>query len=288
MGQRQVNMPRVKPIEVVRVSDSQSVNTPDLLACEEPLEIRLGYSHAGERHQKSISITMRMPDHDFELALGFLFSEGIIDVYNQIESVKYCTDGGEEENENIVRVELISSVTPDIGKLQRHFYTSSSCGVCGKSSIEAVSILSTPLVNGNFKVGEEVIKKSPHTLRQQQLVFDHTGGLHAAGLFTSNGELMILREDVGRHNALDKVIGHSILKDSLPLSDCFLLLSGRISFELVQKAIMAGIPLIAAVGAPSSLAVELAQKFNITLVGFVKDTGFNIYCGVDRVVTDRH
>ncbi len=256
----------------------------DLLAVEEPLEIRLGYGPPQDRQQRTISVTMRTPGQDFELALGFLFTEGVIRSYQEVESIHYCHDKGQPHQENVVRVELSAGVTVDWHRLQRNFYTSSSCGVCGKTSLEAVRMICpTPSLN-HFTIDEKVIHQAPDFLRQAQLVFAYTGGLHAAGLFDTQGHLLLWREDVGRHNALDKLIGACLIQHRLPLAHTFVLLSGRVSFELVQKALMGGIGMIAAVGAPSNLAVQLAQQYHITLLGFVRDQRFNIYSGHDRVL----
>ncbi|MEK6477678.1 formate dehydrogenase accessory sulfurtransferase FdhD [Catalinimonas sp. 4WD22] len=256
----------------------------DLLAVEEPMEIRLGYGPLRVRKQSSISVTMRTPGHDFELALGFLFSEGIIQNYEEVISIRYCRGENQQEaEENIVRIELSPDTQVDLQKLQRNFYTTSSCGVCGKASIEALDTLCTPLAKDDFSVEEKVIHQAPAKLRKAQLVFNYTGGLHAAGLFNKDGELLLWREDVGRHNALDKLLGASLAANKIPLKGSFLLLSGRVSFELVQKALMGGISMIAAVGAPSSLAVQLAQQYGITLMGFVRNQQFNIYSNSHRL-----
>lgn len=273
----------VQHTRILKVGEAAN-QQDDLLAVEEPLEIRLGYGLQGERKQSSISVTMRTPSHDFELALGFLFSEGIIRSYEEVVSIKYCwSEGQQEGKENIVRVELSSDTQVNLQKLQRNFYTTSSCGVCGKASIEALDTLCTPLANDDFIVADTVIHQAPAKLRETQLVFNYTGGLHAAGLFDRDGKLLLWREDVGRHNALDKLLGASLAVNKIPLKGTFLLLSGRVSFELVQKALMSGISMIAAVGAPSSLAVQLARQYNIALLGFVRDQQFNIYSGSHRV-----
>jgi FdhD protein len=282
-------MTSVKPTTIKKVSDSGVESKPDLLAIEEPLEIRIGFGALDDRQQKSLSVTMRTPGHDFELASGFLFTEGIIQNFDQIESIKYCEDVGkqeEKEKENVVRIELKPEVKLDFEKLQRHFYTSSSCGVCGKSSIDSVRV-SCKKLNDNFSIPSSVVHKLPETLRKAQQVFEYTGGLHAVGLFNAKGELILLREDVGRHNALDKVIGAMLFKKEVPLSNYILMVSGRASFELVQKAAVAGVPILSAVGAPSSLAVDLAKEFGMTLLGFVRDQRFNIYCGDERITSMR-
>jgi FdhD protein len=267
--------------EIYRFPDS--IKTADILAVEEPLEIRVGYYENSKFAHKSISITMRTPDHDFDLAAGFLFTEGILQSANQISNIKHCGKIGKEGFENTVRVDLTKDVNIDLKQLERHFYTSSSCGVCGKSSIEALHT-GVKNIESNLKVKADLIYNLPEILRKSQTVFDVTGGLHASALFDENGNLDIVREDVGRHNALDKVIGAKFSADKTPLNDKILLVSGRASFELVQKALMAGIPILAAVGSPSSLAVKLAEEFGMTLIGFVRDNRFNVYCGEERVI----
>jgi FdhD protein len=255
----------------------------DLIALEEPLEIRLGYGPVTNRQQKSIAVTMRTPGHDMELALGFLFSEDIIQSMDDIESIHYCEDlDSEEEKENVVRAELGSHVRPDFEKLERNFFVTSSCGICGKTSIDSIKTYCEKLPDG-IEVDRNIIYELVKRMEIKQQMFGVTGGLHASGIFDQLGELMILREDVGRHNALDKLTGAFFQKRKLPLSESILLLSGRAGFELVQKAIRSGIPILAAVGAPSSLAVSLAQEFDLTLIGFLKDQSFNIYSGEHRI-----
>jgi len=259
--------------------------TPDELAVEEPLEIRLGYSADGRRVQRSISVTMRMPGQDAELAAGFLLAEGIVHGPRDIQSVRPCGPAiGPLKLHNVVRVELHSDVTVDLKRLERHFYTTSSCGVCGKTSLEALQVGPVPDLRADHPIlSVEIVHRLPLKLREAQAVFDHTGGLHGAGLFTAAGELLGLREDVGRHNAVDKLIGSELLAGRVPLWDKIILVSGRASFELVQKALMAGIPVLVAVGAPSSLAVELARQFQMTLIGFARDGRFNVYSGERRL-----
>ena len=256
----------------------------DMLAVEEPLEIRLGFTENDKFTHRAVSITMRTPGNDFELAAGFLFTEGILDSPRQIHSIKHC--GKFPARENTVRIDLQPTETVNLKKIERNFYTTSSCGVCGKSSLEALSIAGARKIppNSLLRLKAEIIHHLPEKLRRSQNIFDETGGLHAAALFGETGDLVDLREDVGRHNAVDKLIGAHFLKAKLPLADKILFLSGRASFELVQKAVMAQIPVIAAVGAPSSLAVEAARKFGITLLGFVRDGRFNIYTGAERII----
>ncbi|MET0753671.1 MAG: formate dehydrogenase accessory sulfurtransferase FdhD [Pyrinomonadaceae bacterium] len=256
----------------------------DTLAVEEPLEIRLGFTENEKFAHRAVSITMRTPGNDFELAAGFLFTEGILTSKNQIKNIKHC--GKFPSAENTVRIDLSAETNVHPLKLERNFYTTSSCGVCGKSSLEALFVAGARrIAKKDFPIiSAEVIHFLPEKLRETQNIFDKTGGLHAAALFDIDGNLIDLREDVGRHNAVDKLIGARFLSGQLPLSDKILFLSGRASFELVQKAVMAEIPVIAAVGAPSSLAVEAANEFGITLLGFVRDNRFNIYTGIERII----
>ncbi len=268
---------------IVKFEDNKCCRQPDLLSIEEPLEIRLGYGAKSNRRQRSISVTMRTPGNDFELVLGFLLTEGIIAGFNEVHHLKHCVGLDNPEHEgNVVRVELKYDVNVDYDNLVRHFYTSSSCGVCGKSSIEAVESQCHAVVS-DLQVMPETIQNSVEVMRRKQQVFDYTGGLHACGLFDAKGNLVMLREDVGRHNALDKLIGAAMIKEMLPLDQCFVLLSGRASFELIQKSLIAGIPVVAAVGAPSSLAVKLASRFGQTLIGFVREKRFNVYHGEHRI-----
>lgn len=254
-----------------------SSSAEDLLAVEEPLEIRIIYGAANERQQKNISVTMCTPGNDRELATGFLFTEGII---SGKEDILNCTSSGE----NIVTVELRPGISFDPQKIERHFYTSSSCGVCGKSSIAAVkNVFKNKPAKDNIRISASVFTALPGSLRKQQEVFEHTGGLHASALFDTTGRLLLTREDVGRHNALDKLVGAALAAGDIPLDHHILLLSGRASFELIQKAAMAGIKIVCAVGAPSSLAVEMAKETGMTLVGFLRDGRFNIYCGDQRI-----
>jgi len=274
-----------KNLPITKVNADESNITFDILAIEEPLEIRVEYGPENHRQVRNVSVTMRTPGNDAELAAGFLFTEGIIKDLKDIVSVHHCFIACAENKENIIQVSLNESTTPNLQNTERNFYTTSSCGVCGKGSINAirtVSAFSEQLDNN--AVNADVLYQLPDILRQHQKVFEDTGGLHASALFNNTGELLIVREDVGRHNALDKLIGASINERLLPLTRNILMLSGRASFELVQKAAMAGINIIAAVGAPSTLAVELAAEFNITLVGFLRGQRFNIYTAAHRIL----
>jgi len=276
---------KVQSVEIYRIKEKESKQEPDLVVVEEPLEIRVGYGLEGSREQVSLSVTMRTPGDDELLCLGFLFAEGIINSYEDVSSVKPCHDlGKQEEIGNVIRVELKPEVTFDQSKFLRNFFTNSSCGVCGKTSIDSVkSFAESPEDTGlTFSFG--ILTGLHKNLQSTQEVFKHTGGVHACGLFDKEGNVIAHKEDVGRHNALDKLIGERVLRGELPINSYGLILSGRISFELVQKAIRAGILVIAAVGAPSSLAVDLAKEFNVTLVGFLKESGCNVYEGKERIV----
>lgn len=274
----------VSPVHIIKYNSSGDVNaftkkeSEDLLAVEEPLEIRLIYGP--QKTLKNLSVTMRTPGNDEDLATGFLFTEGIIRSLADIVAI--YNNGSANQT---ITVELDPKLEFDPLKMERHFYTSSSCGVCGKSSIEAVRTITSfqPGTGNNLAVDAGKLTSLPESLRKQQDVFQSTGGLHASALFDSNYNLLELREDVGRHNALDKLIGSCLKSGRMPLDKYILLLSGRASFELVQKAAMAGLQVICAVGAPSSLAVELSKNCGITLVGFLRDGRFNIYAGAERI-----
>lgn len=275
----------IAEMPVHRITEHHSSLQQDHLAIEEPLEIQLGYEFEGRHTRKTISITMRTPGDDFALAVGFLFTENIIRHPTDIKRILHI--GAPLENNsvrNTLRVELQAGVDVDIKRLERHFYTTSSCGVCGKTSIEALQTLAPfSLITDAPLLSIELIHRLPGILRDAQPIFASTGGLHAAALFDANGTPLDLREDVGRHNAVDKLIGAQLLADELPLTDKLILVSGRASFELVQKALVAGAPVLAAVGAPSSLAVELAHSSGMTLLGFVREQRFNIYSGAWRI-----
>ncbi len=274
----------VSRTSVLELTRGQARRRDDLVAVEEPLEIRVVEEREGRRERHPVAITMRTPGHDFELAAGFLFSEGVLAGRRSLWRIAYCPSPERPESEgNIVEVHLAPGTPFDAGRSSRHVYTTSSCGVCGRGSLELLWTASPDRPHGgsNFEAG--VLRALPERLEGAQRVFGETGGLHAAALCTAGGDIELLREDVGRHNAVDKVVGRLLLADRLPGSDRLLLVSGRASFELVQKAIMAGIPALAAVGAPSSLAVSAAKEFGLTLVGFLGRRRFNVYAGPERI-----
>lgn len=263
----------------------------DVLATEEPLEIRvLPPQLTGEPQARAtaVAVTMRTPGADFELAAGFLYSEGILSGGGDVAAIRYCVDEelGEEQKYNVVNVFLSAAAAFDPGSLHRNFPISSSCGVCGKTSIDAVRALSSPAVQSDLMVSAGALLALPARMRARQPLFGRTGGIHAAGLFTASGELEMVREDVGRHNALDKLVGAALLSGQLPLEQRVVLASGRLSFELVQKAARAGVAVLAGVSAPSSLAAELAADTGMTLVGFLREGRFNVYTGAHRIETE--
>ena len=253
----------------------------DHLATEEPMEIRLVTSDK----RQTVAITMRTPGADFELAAGFLYGEGIISSRDEIERISYCVnaDVDAEQRYNIVNVELRAGREYDLRSLDRHFYTTSACGVCGKESLEQLELRGCPVIPPGPEVSAETIYSLPGKLREAQGLFEATGGLHAAALFDAEGDLIAVREDVGRHNATDKLVGWALLEGGLPLSDHVVMVSGRSSFEILQKCLNAGVPVVCAISAPSSLAVDVARRFGITLVGFLRGERFNVYAGKERV-----
>ena len=266
----------------VRVVEDGRVRVrSDALATEEPMEIRL---LAGQTKQ-TVAVTMRTPGTDFELAAGFLYGEGIISSPDDVLKISYCVDSDidAEQQYNIVNVELRANREFDLRPLERHFYTTSACGVCGKASLEQLALRGYPVVPPGPEVIAETIYSLPNTLREAQGLFDATGGLHAAALFDKEGELLALREDVGRHNATDKLVGWALLEGRLPLTDHIVLVSGRSSFEIMQKCLTAGVPVVCAISAPSSLTVDVAREFGMTLVGFLRGGRFNVYAGFDRI-----
>lgn len=266
------------------VEDGKARLKSDVLATEEPMEVRLV---AGETTQ-TVAVTMRTPGADFELAAGFLYGEGIIASSEDIVRISYCVDPevDAEQQYNIVNVELRGGKDYDLRSLERHFYTTSACGVCGKASLEQLEIRGCPVVGPGPEVAARTIYSLPDTLREAQNLFESTGGLHAAALFDAEGNLLALREDVGRHNATDKLVGWALMEGKLPLGDYIVMVSGRSSFEILQKALSAGAPIVCAVSAPSSLAVDVAREFGITLVGFLRGERFNVYAGNERIVAD--
>ncbi len=262
---------------VIAIDDGERTRRNDRLATEEPMEIRV---EEPGLEQRSIAVTMRTPGHDFELAAGFLFTEGLLTSIDDIRDVRYCTVPADQQQFNVVSVTLTRAL-PSVGA-ERNFYATSSCGVCGKASLDMIETHAPKVADGPT-VSADVVLGLPDTLRAAQKVFETTGGLHGAALFNDAGELLALREDVGRHNAVDKIIGERFLAGDVPLSGRVLLVSGRSSFEIVQKAAMAGIPMICAVSAPSSLAVDAARRFGITLIGFLRGSRFNIYTSPERI-----
>ena len=266
------------PVRLTALRNGVRSERPDQLATEEPLEIRVG---GPGQEASQVAVTMRTPGGDFELAVGFLFTEGLIGPAD-VQRVAYCDDVDDEtQRYNVVTVTLQRPF--DAESVRRNFYATSSCGVCGKAALDDIEVRCEPVATGT-RVDAEVLVSLPDRLREKQRVFDRTGGLHAAGLFDVEGRLVSLREDVGRHNAVDKVVGEQLLAGAIPLADHVLQVSGRASFEIVQKAAVAGIPVVSAVSAPSSLSVEAAERFGMTLVGFVRDGGCNVYSHPERVV----
>ncbi len=266
-----------RSIDVTQVAewrDGQVRRAQDYLAAEEPLEIRIG--------ETALSVTMRTPGYDLELAAGFLFTEGLIQVREQIRSLEYGKTNNRQASGNLVQVQL-TAASLEREQLRRNLFMTSSCGICGKASIEALRTRGIHRPNPDFLLDPTVLCSFPHKLKAAQSIFDRTGGLHAAGLFHADGELIALREDVGRHNAVDKIVGWALLAGKLPLAECALMVSGRGGFEIIQKALIAGVPLLASVSAPSSLAVRLARETGLTLVGFLRGRRFLAYSGEERL-----
>lgn len=274
----------VSRTSVVEVKDGPPVRRDDLVAVEEPLEIRVVAERAGDRQRHPVAITMRTPGHDFELAAGFLFSESVLEGLGALWRIAYCESPETPESDgNIVEVHLAPGAAFDPRRSSRQVYTTSSCGICGRGSLELLWTARPERPRGDVGFAGPVLRSLPERLEGAQRVFGETGGLHAAALCDPEGEIELLREDVGRHNAVDKLVGNLLLAGRLPGSDRLLLVSGRASFELVQKAIMAGVPALAAVGAPSSLAVAAAAEFGLTLIGFLDRNRFNVYAGNERI-----
>lgn len=271
--------PKTSKVSVTQVSewdDGKLRTKSDYLAAEEPLEIRIG--------EQPLSVTMRTPGHDQELAAGFLFTEGFIRAGGELLALDAAASEDGKNRDNVLSARLAAHATPDFEKMRRHFFAASSCGICGKATIDAVRSRVLLAPDPNFRLHPRVLVGLPDALRASQETFERTGGLHAAALFDASGTLQVLREDIGRHNALDKVIGWALWAGRVPLSDCVLMVSGRGGFEIVQKAIVAGIPIVASVSAPSSLAVQLARELRQTLIGFLRGTRFVIYSGPERIV----
>jgi FdhD protein len=263
------------------VEDGRARVRPDTLATEEPMEVRLISAGA----KQTVAVTMRTPGADFELAAGFLYGEGIVSSPEDIEKISYCVDADvdAEQRYNIVNVELRGGRDYDLRPLERHFYTTSACGVCGKASLEQLELRGCPVIPPGPEIAAETVYSLPKKLREAQGLFEATGGLHAAALFDAEGELVALKEDVGRHNATDKLVGWALLEGRLPLSEHIVMVSGRSSFEIMQKCLVAGVPVVCAISAPSSLAVDVAQEFGMTLIGFLRGNRFNVYAGFDRL-----
>ncbi len=272
-------MPRkARSVDLTQVSewnDGELRRKDDYLAAEEPLEIRVG--------DEPLSVTMRTPGHDRELAAGFLFTEGFVERREQIVKLETREAQDGANRGNVIQAELLPDAAPDFVKMKRHFFAASSCGICGKASIDSIRARLLRAPNPDFRLDAEILVRMPDALRSSQDVFQRTGGLHAAALFDPSGKLLVLREDIGRHNAVDKGIGWALLAGLVPLSDSVLLVSGRGGFEIVQKAIVAGVPVVASVSAPSSLAVQLARELRLTLIGFLRGRRFVIYAGEERL-----
>jgi FdhD protein len=269
---------KARSVDLTQVSewdDGTLRRKDDYLAAEEPLEIRVG--------DDPLSVTMRTPGHDRELAAGFLFTEGLVQHRQQIVKLETGAAQDGTHRGNVLQAELAPEAAPDFVKMKRHFFAASSCGICGKASIDSIRSRLLAAPNPDFRLDAEILVGMPDALRSSQDVFRRTGGLHAAALFDPRGELLVLREDIGRHNAVDKIIGWALLEGLVPLSDSVLLVSGRGGFEIVQKAIVAGVPVVASVSAPSSLAVQLARELRLTLIGFLRGRRFVIYAGEQRV-----
>jgi FdhD protein len=292
----------INEVSIERAQGGRRAQVTDYLAVEEPLEIQLGYGPRGNRSVKSIAVTMRTPGDDLDLAAGFLVTEGVIRDPSEVDRCGYVENGfskaGERKEQpphhlhtnlgyharrNTVRVDLAMDVVVSLAHLSRNFYTTSSCGICGKASLLALQTICPPRTQNQFSIDADMLCSLPSRLRHVMAIFNRTGGLHGAGLFDAEGRLLFMREDVGRHNAVDKLIGAQFFADQVPLRNRLLMLSGRASFELLQKAIMGGVSMVAAVGAPSSLAVELARKFDVPLVGFMRDDRFNVYHGAEHL-----
>lgn len=277
-------MSQTEHVSIIKFIEGNAIPVSDQVAVEEPLEIRLAYSTGTGHMQKPVAVTMRTPGHDRELAAGFLYTEGIIRHHDAIEQIRHIPG-----DENRIVVTLKENILPNLHNAERNFYTTSSCGVCGKASIDAIETgWEQSQTTDSLVIDAGLLYSIRESAVQLQPVFEATGGLHASTVFNLDGTYFLVREDVGRHNALDKLVGFALLSGRLPLGHCILLLSGRASFELLQKAAMAGIKIVVALGAPSSLAIDMAKEAGITLVGFLKPGRFNIYTGEHRIKTGGH
>lgn len=271
---------------VLKVDGKSRRKEMDRLAVEEPMEIRVRWQDDGAVQEKSIAITMRTPGDDFELAAGFLFAEGIVSGREEVVDIAYCLDPEEPQERNVVTVTVAPGICVDVERLQRNVVAYSSCGLCGKATLESLDMAGCQPVEGTVQVPTDVLRSLPDRMRAGQASFEETGGLHAAALFAGDGTLISLREDVGRHNAVDKVIGQQLIARRVPLDDVVMLVSARAGFEILQKALVARLPVVAAIGAPSTLAVDLAERFGMTLVGFLRGETFNVYAGAERILAD--
>ena len=271
---------------ITKIKNSKKDTTKDFVSVEEPLEMRLKYRKNGKIENQNISITMRTPGDDENLIRGFLFNEGIIENINEIDKVEHIGEPvGDYNLQNIIEATINKTENIDIGKLRKNFVTNSSCGVCGKTSLDSIEILKKNKLDRNFpKIKHDIITKSPELLTDNQSEFSRTGGIHASALIDQSGDVIAIKEDVGRHNALDKLIGYSLKENLLNSEKQFIACSGRLNFELIQKGLMAEIAFMVGVGAPTSLAVDLAKRFDITLLGFVKEDSYNVYNNIDRVI----
>lgn len=276
------NQSPIGKASVLKFRDGKAEKTDDLVVREEPLEIRLRFGQKDNRKEKALAVTMRTPGNDFELALGFLITEGIITVPGQVASVRYCLQTEPESEGNVVNVDLHPEVEWDPNSLERNFFANSSCGICGKASLENIGVRCEP-VSADIRLSSEILLSLSARTRENQVVFSATGGLHAAAIFDKNGNLLMVREDVGRHNALDKLIGALISGSKNEISQGILFCSGRAGFEIVQKAAVAGFPFVACVGAPTDLAIRLAETQGLTLIGFLSKSGMNVYSHSERI-----
>jgi FdhD protein len=273
---------RTTGVDVLTIEAGRTKRKHDAVVTEEPLEIRLVARGAA----RTLAITMRTPGNDFELAAGFVYNEGLVRAREEIAGINYCLDSAVEPDQryNIVNVELSASALPDLTRFERHFTTSSACGVCGRAQLDSLRDLGVEPVDDDLGVPASLLYSLPERMREAQRVFESTGGLHAAALFGQDGEARAVREDVGRHNAVDKIVGWGLMEDRLPFSRSILMVSGRAGYEILQKAAVARIPIVCSVSAPSSLAVGLAREFNVTLVGFLRAQRANVYAGTERLL----